>query len=329
MNYNWGIIGTGWIAHEMGEALLNVHGSIYGVTSGHVESAKKYADEFHVEHVFETLDDMLNDENLDVVYIATPHSAHYQIMKKALLSGKHVFCEKAITLNSNQLEECVQIAKEKQLIISDGVTLLHMPLFKKLKEIMNDGSLGKVKMIQVNFGSNKEYDPNNRYFKKELAGGALLDIGVYATSFVRYFMSEKPNVVLTSASFTPSGVDETSGILLKNTCDEMAVISLTLRAKQPKRGIVACENGYIEVMEYPRACKASITYTQASSKYSDKGQAQEIEVGVSDKALEYEIQDVESYIENQNGEDNLTIIRDVMSILTLVRTQWGMKYDGE
>ncbi len=321
-NYNWGIIGTGWIAHEMGDALTRVHGRIYGVCSARPESAKKYAEEYQVEKVYESADQMLEDEQVDIVYVATPHNLHYEIIKKALLKGKHVFCEKAITVNDRQLEECAAIAKEKNLVICDGVTLLHMPLYKKLKEIMDSGKLGPVKMVQVNFGSCKEYDVNNRFFSKELAGGALLDIGVYAVSFARFFMKSRANVVLTTANYFETGVDETSGIILKNNEDEMAVMALTFRARQPKRGVIACEKGYIEVNEYPRADSAVIVYTEGGHK-------EILEAGESSKALDYEIMDMEDYVTNQSGEENLQIVRDVMATLTAIRKQWGMVYPFE
>lgn len=320
--YNWGIVGTGWIATEMGEALNNIDHSIYGVCSSNEAEAKKYAKKYNVEHVYANFKDLLADKQIDIVYIATPHNLHYQMMKEALENGKHVFCEKAITVNARQLHECVAIAKEKNLIISDGVTLLHMPLYHKLKKIIATGKLGKLKMVQVNFGSRKEYNVNNRFFSKELAGGALLDIGVYAVSFARFFMNSQPNVVLTTANYFETGVDETSGIILKNEADEMAVIALTMRAKQPKRGVIAFENGYIEITEYPRANKATITYTET-------GITEEIESGDSLAALEYEVQDMESYVKNQDGTENLTLITDVMDILTSIRTQWGMVYPFE
>ena len=322
MEYNWGIVGTGWIAHEMGDALKNVHGKIYAVCDANLAGAQKYAEEYDVKHAYGSFDELLADSAIDIVYIATPHNFHYEMMKKALENNKHVFCEKAITVNDRQLEECVAIAKEKNLIISDGVTLLHMPLYKKLKEILDSGKLGRVKMVQVNFGSCKEYDVTNRFFSKELAGGALLDIGVYATSFARFFMSSKANVILTTANFFETGVDESSGIILKNSDDEMAVMALTMRAKQPKRGVVSCEEGYIEINEYPRAASATITYT------SD-GHQEVVEVKKSKKALEYEIKDMEDYISNQSGEENLQYIRDVMATLTSVRNQWGMVYPFE
>lgn len=319
---NWGILGTGWIATEMGDALNRVNGEIYAVCDVTLEAAKRYADKYHVQKAYGSADEMINDDNVDIVYIATPHNLHYRFLIQSLKAGKHVFCEKAITVNDQQLEEAVAIAKEKDLVICDGVTLFHMPLFKKLKDIVDSGVIGKVKMVQVNFGSCKEYDVTNRFFSKELAGGALLDIGVYATSFARYFMDSKPNTVLTTANYFETGVDETSGIILRNPEGQMAVMALTMRAKQPKRGVVAGELGYIEVNNYPRGDKATITYT-------NDGRVETIELGDTQKALDYEVKDMQDYIFNHTGEQNLQYIRDVMSTLTDIRKQWGMVYPFE
>ena len=102
--YNWGILGTGWIAHEMGDALKRVHDEIYAVCDVTIEGAKKYQEEYGVVKAYGNVDEMLDDENVDIVYIATPHNLHYEMMIKALNKGKHVFCEKAITVNERQLE---------------------------------------------------------------------------------------------------------------------------------------------------------------------------------------------------------------------------------
>lgn len=319
---NWGICGIGWIGTEMTEALKKSGKSVYGICSTHPDRTEAFAKKHDIPHPFDSYEEMIQDPAIDIVYIATPHNLHYKQMKEALLAGKNVFCEKAITVNSRQLEECVQIAKEKKLVISDGVTLLHMPLYKKLDEIVRSGKLGKIKMIQVNFGSCKEYDVNNRFFSKNLAGGALLDIGVYAVSFVRWFMESQPDVMLTTASFLETGVDETSGIILKNEDGQMATISLTMRAKQPKRGVVAGEKGYIEVDLFPRADQAKIVWTES-------GETEIIHAGNSADALVYEAQDMEDYINNGTGERNLDLVRDVMKTLTSVRNAWGMVYPFE
>ena len=321
-NLNWGIVGTGWIGSEMAEALWAVDGTVYGVCGSSLEKAENFAKEYKIEHAYNDLDEMLSDKNIHIVYIATPHNMHYEMMLKSLKSGKHVFCEKAITVNSRQLEECVKVAKKNNLVICDGVTLLHMPLYKKIKKMIEDGEIGKVKMVQVNFGSCKEYDVNNRFFSKSLAGGALLDIGVYAVSFARYFMESKPNVILTTANYFETGVDETSGIILKNNDGQMSVIALIMRAKQPKRGVISGEKGYIQIDEYPRAQKATITYTA-------DGHTEVIDEGDTKKALQYEVMDMEEYINNNSGQENLQIVRDVMETLTSVRNQWGMVYDFE
>ncbi len=319
MHYNWGIVGSGWIAHEMADALIQEGVGIYGVASGHLSSAKKFSEEYSILHVYENYQMMFEDHNIDIVYIATPHNSHYEIMKEALLHSKHVFCEKAITLNSDELNECVKIAKDRNLIICDGVTLFHMPIFKEIQKRVLSNEFGPVKMIQVNFGSFKEYNVNNRFFNPDLAGGALLDIGVYSVSFARYFMKTKPNIVLTTMIPFETGVDETSGILLQNKDFEIATISLTMRAKQPKRGLIACENAYIEIYNFPRGDKATITYTK-------DGHIEEVSCGQSALALNYEIHDMQEYVSCLNGQTNLQYIQDVMDVLTQVQKAWG-KYE--
>ncbi|MGI6109256.1 MAG: Gfo/Idh/MocA family protein [Eubacteriaceae bacterium] len=319
---NWGLLGAGTIAREMAAALHEVNGEVYGVSASRPESAKRFAMESGVKQAYQSPEAMLADPEIDIVYIATPHNLHDRYIRMSLEAGKHVFCEKAITVNSRQLEACAALAAEKGLILSDGTTLLHNPLYRKLRDMIDEGTIGKVKMIQVNFGSCKEYDVNNRFFSKELAGGALLDIGVYAVSFARWFMNSRPDVVLTTANYFETGVDETSGIILKNPDGEMAVIALTMRAKQPKRGVIAGEKGYIEIENYPRADKAAIVYTA-------DGHRETVEAGNTADALQYEVRDMEDYVRKGDGGQNLTLVRDVMSVLTSIRDQWGMKYPFE
>lgn len=172
------------------------------------------------------------------------------------------------------------------------MTIYHMPLYKELHDRIASGSLGELNMAQMNFGSYKEYDMTNRFFNPSLAGGALLDIGVYALSFARWFMSSTPDQIVSQVKMAPSGVDEQAGILLMNPSGEMATIALTLHTKQPKRGTLAFDKGYIEIYEYPRAAKAVITYTE--------DQHQEIiSTGQTEHALRYEVLDMEKAVSGQ------------------------------
>ncbi len=116
---------------------------------------------------------MLADPNVDIVYIATPHTFHYEQIKQALNADKHVFCEKAITVNAAQFDEVERLARSKNLILTEGFTLYHMPIYRKVKQLIADGKLGEIKMVQVNFGSLKNDDPMQRFFSKDLAGGCF------------------------------------------------------------------------------------------------------------------------------------------------------------
>jgi predicted dehydrogenase len=317
----WGILGPGAIALDFAKAIREVNGSIYAVGARNLEKAKAFASIYHIEKVYGNYEEMLNDPGIDVVYIATPHSNHYEFIMKSLNNNKHVFCEKAITVNSRQLREIVATAEQKNLVVAEAMTVYHMPLFKKLRHIVTSGQIGTLKMIQVSFGSCKEYDVTNRFFSKELAGGALLDIGTYALSFARYFLSSQPYEVLTTAKKFETGVDEQSGILLKNSKDEMAVISLTMRAKMPKRGVIAGELGFITIDNFPRASEATIHYLD--------GKVEVIEAGETEKALVYEVEDMNQCILNKAKMDTVELSMDVMEIMDEVRSRWGIRYPFE
>ena len=167
----------------------------------------------------------------------------------------------------------------------------------------------------------KDYDMKNRFFNRNLAGGSMLDIGVYAISLARMFMKSKPNKVSSMVKYCETGVDEQASILLMNEEQQMATIMLSLHSKQPKRAMISCANGYIEVMEYPRGMKAVITYTD--------GEVEEIECGDTKNALWYEVEDMEETLSKGNDLMNREMTKDVMDIMTDIRKSWGMTYPEE
>lgn len=320
--YHWVSLGCGVIANQLATSMQQEGRSLYGVANRTYSKALEFAKKYQISKVYENIEDIFTDENVDIIYISTPHNTHKQYLEKALRHGKHILCEKSITLNSQELDVAKQLAEKNHLILAEAMTIYHMPLYKKLHDLIETGCLGDLRMIQMNFGSYKEYDMNNRFFNPSLAGGALLDIGVYALSFVRWFMSSTPNQILSQVKPAPSGVDEQAGILLMNPFGEMATIALTLHAKQPKRGMLAFDKGYIEIYEYPRAEKAIITYTADNSQ-------EIITSGHTDQALRYEILDMEKAVSGIKNEMHLDYTVDVMSIMTEIRKTWGLFYPEE
>lgn len=319
--YNWAVLGTGVIANETAAAMAKNGRRLYAVGNRTHEKAVAFAKKYGIEKVYDDFNDMFTDPDIDIIYITTPHNTHIDFMKKAIENKKHILVEKSITLNSNELSEAVKLARKNGVVIGEAMTIYHMPIFKELKKILDSDELGRVNLITANFGSFKPYDMSNRFFNRNLAGGAMLDIGVYALSFVRYFFDSSPNNTLSQVKYAPTGVDEQSGLLLMNDEGQMASVMLSLHSKQPKRAMISCERGYIEIMEYPRAWEAKITDAKS-------GESRLVKAGKNEDALWYEIEDMEKSV---SGEDcmHLDYTEDVMYLMTSFRQEWNMKYPEE
>lgn len=216
----------------------------------------------------------------------------------------------------------MQLAEEHHVVLAEAQTIYHMPIYRVLKERMDKGEFGPLRLLQMNFGSYKDYNMKNRFFNRSLAGGAMLDIGVYALSFVRWFMSSCPYEILSQVKYAPTGVDEQASILLKNAQEEMATVILLLHAKQPKRGTISFDKAYIELYEYPRGDKAVITWTE-------DGHKEEVTAGNTAAALTYEVRDMEQAVRGIENTMHLDYTIDVMDIMTKIRQDWGMKYPEE
>ena len=320
--FNWAILGCGNIANDFAREMNKTGGKVYSVANRTYEKALTFAEKYNIDKVYENIDDLFVDENVQIVYIATPHNKHIEYIIKALENGKHVLCEKAITLNSDELSRAVALANEKNLILAEAMTIYNMPLYTQMEKIINSGVLGEFRLAQVNFGSFKEYDMTNRFFNMELAGGALLDIGVYALSLVRMFMETENAEIHSQVKFAETGADEQSSIIIKNDKEQMADVTLSLHAKQPKRATICYDNAYIEIFEYPRADKATITYT-------NDNHTEEIVVGKLEDAMCYEIENMENAVATGKNTMRLDYTIDVMDIMTKLRNDWNMKYPEE
>ena len=308
---NWAVLGTGVIANEMAAALEMMGKHLYAVGNRTYEKAAAFAEKYQVAKVYKDFHEMFTDPDVDIIYITTPHNT--------------------------------QLAAQNGVVFAEAMTIWHMPLYKKLWKLAELGKtgtyenlsdaeefkkegippLGKVQLIQLNFGSYKEYNMENRFFNKNLAGGALLDIGVYAISLARSFMESQPENVLSQVKYAPTGADEQVGILFMNKEGQQAMISLSLHSKQPKRAVISFERGYIEIMEYPRAARAVIVEAET-------GKCHEITAGETASALLYEMQDMEYAVQTGDmTQMRFSDTRDVMEIMTNLRKEWNMKYPGE
>lgn len=317
----WAVLGTGVIANQMAAALQSMGRTLDAVGNRTYDKAVAFAEKYGVPKIYDNYNEMFTDQDIDVIYITTPHNTHMPFLKAALSNGKHVLCEKSITLNSDELQRAVTLAKENNVVLAEAMTIYHMPLYRTLCERVASGALGKVNLVQLNFGSYKAYDMKNRFFNRSLAGGAMLDIGVYAFSLARMFLESAPDQVKSFMRPAPTGVDESAAIAMSNQEGQLVTATLSLHSKQPKRAVISCEKGYIEVMEYPRAEEAIIVDAET-------GAVEKVQAGRTADALRYELEDMEAAI--LNGKDMyLSYTEDVMRLMTELRREWGVVYPEE
>lgn len=320
----WAVIGCGVIANQMAQSLALAGRKIYGVANRTLPKAQAFAQTYGVERVYNSVDELYADPKVDAIYVTTPHNTHIAYLRSALAAGKNVLCEKAITLNSDELSEARAIAAEHDAILMDATTILHMPLYKELRRRADAGEFGQLNVVQMNFGSYKEYgDYKNRFYNPKLAGGAMLDIGVYAISLARLFMASQPDEVVSLANKAKTGVDQTSGIVMRNAEGQIATFTLSMHSKQPKRGVLSFDKCYVEVENYPRADRAKIVWTE-------DGRVEEVSCGVEAYALDYEIADLERAVAGDKEAAHLIdYAADVMELMTRLRYEWGVTYPEE
>lgn len=205
---NWGILGPGKIANEFAADFQYVSNSqVVAVASRSVERATAFAEEFNIEKAYSNYQDLYSDPNVDIIYIATPHNYHFEQSLAALEAGKSVLCEKPIVTKISDLEVLIRKAREKGLFLMEGMWMYFHPAINKAKEWVDDGRIGTIKSIMSDFGFNVPFDPTSRMYNPDLAGGTLLDMGIYPVAIANLFLGAEPEKVHVSMRKAETGVD--------------------------------------------------------------------------------------------------------------------------
>lgn len=315
---NWGILGLGNIANDFAGVFQSDKAELIAAGSRSLEKAEEFAQKHEIKKAYGNYEELLADDDIDIVYLATPNSYHAKNMKQILQAGKHVLCEKAITMNKKELDEVLELATEKELIVAEAMTIYHMPLYQELKQRIDRGEFGPLKLATAYFGSLKEADPKNRFFNPNLGGGALLDIGVYALSFVQYFLDSKPDTFNTMVKLYETGVDEMSTISYSTDAGTLGNVVLSFRGKLPKQGVVVCENAHITVTDYPHASEALITYPD--------GETEIVSAGDSDLRLRYEVENLTEMLVSGNDKSHIETTKSVNALMDQAASEWEMDW---
>lgn len=318
------ILGLGKIARCMAIAVSGLEqAEKYAVAARDLDRAQAFAKEWGYEKAYGSYEELVSDPEVELIYVATPHSHHYEHAKLCLEHGKNVLLEKAFTVNAKQAEELIALAKEKNVLLAEAIWTRYMPSRKMIDDLLEKGIIGKITSITANLGYELHDIP--RLQEPELAGGALLDLGIYPINFAKMVMKQDVKEVYSSAVMSPKGIDWTNSITLIFEDDTMAVLHSTMLAGINRMGVISGDKGYLEVQNinnceeirlYDLAHKLVETYP-----VPEQINGYEYEVIACIKAIE------EGKIECEEMPHEETLW--VMRLMDRIRNEWGMTYPFE
>ena len=321
----WGILGPGAIAHSFAEGLKYVKkAELIAVGSRSPERAQAFARKFNIAHAFGSYEELVSFADVGVVYIATPHSRHYEDMLLCLNNNKHVLCEKAFTINAAQAKEVLATAKQKKLFVMEAMWTLFMPVIFKLKELLRKKEIGEITIVNADLGFRFPFNPEHRVFNPHLGGGALLDIGVYPLSLT-YHLFGLPDEIATMAEIGATKVDETEGMLLRYENGPLVNLYASLRSQTPSQALFIGTEGMIR-LEAPIYRPTGITVIKP-----DKTERY-FPAELKGNGYNYEAQEVQRCVSEGKPQSDIVSHRhtlDIMQLMDSIRDRWGLRYPNE
>lgn len=243
----WGIIGPGRIASLLIKDFLYVAGAeAVAVASRSTERAQVFASEHGLRRAYGSYHEIMNDEDVDVVYIATPHPQHHAIALAAISAGKAALVEKTFAATVAGAEEIIAAARQRKVFVMEAMWTRFQPAIGAARALIDEGAIGEVRQLQADLGVDRPYNPADRLFDPAQGGGAMLDLGVYVVSFAQYFLGT-PDRIEVSGSLAPTGVDAEGGLLLGYDDGRVATLLISLKHHTPGAARIQGTNGWIDV----------------------------------------------------------------------------------
>ncbi|KGJ71813.1 oxidoreductase [Cryobacterium roopkundense] len=321
----WGILATGGIAHSFTEDLVLTGHTVQAVGSRSQESADAFAAEFGIPNAHASYEALVNDPEVDVVYVSTPHPLHAANAALALKAGKHVLVEKSFTLNAGEARALVALAASKNLLVQEAMWTRFLPHMARIREIIAAGTLGDVHTLLVDHTQKLPDDPAHRLNDLALGGGALLDLGVYPVSFA-FDLFGAPESILASATFKETGADAQVATIFRYAGGQIATTLSASDTKGPNTASILGTAGRIDIDAIwyaPTTFRVCNSANEVTETYVSE---------VTGRGMHYEASEVERLIlAGQTAGEILSPAESVaiMETLDAVRAQIGLRYPGE
>ncbi len=308
-NIKWGIIGLGNIAKSFAKDFQSVQGgTILGAASRSIEKAKAFCSDFNIPKAFGNYSDLINDPEVDAIYIATPHNLHFQNSIDCLSAGKAVLCEKPITTDSEELETLMKEHQMHETYLMEAMWTYFLPPIQKVKQWLRDGEIGELKYVMANFGFNAPHDPKNRLFNPDLAGGALLDIGIYPIALSLLVTGEKPSQTHVIFEKANTGVDVEETMIFEYKSGLKANLHASFSYQLPNDALIVGSKGFIKIPDFFMCKECSLFIdNQLKEKFADNRQTigynyeiEAVQQDLREGKIESDIMPLKTSLELQN-----------------------------
>lgn len=320
----WGILATGWIAELFTQDLLDSGLNVAAVGSRSTEKAAAFAQRFNIPNAWGSYQELVDDPNVDIIYVATPHTGHLSAALLALHAGKHVLIEKPFTLNAPEARQIVELAREKNLIVLEAMWTRFLPHMQRIHEIIDAGTLGTLRSVSAQHRQLLPSDPEHRLNSPALGGGALLDLGIYPVSFACDILGA-PESIAATARFTATGVDAETATLMQHAG---GAISTSVSA-------LDCAGANVAVIY---GSKARITiddvwYAPTAFRLEDNdgNLLEEYNEPVACRGMQFQAFEMEQRVKTLTESTIMPLDESLMIMETLdtIRQQIGLVYPGE
>lgn len=321
----WGILATGGIARLFTKDLLEHGHHVTAVGSRSQANARSFADDFGIERAHGSYDALVSDPNVDVVYVATPHNVHAENAIAALSHGKHVLVEKAFTVNAAEAQKVVDLARSSGLLVMEAMWTRFLPHMRFVRETVSSGRIGEVRSVHADHTQKLTSDPAHRLNNPALAGGALLDLGVYPLSFAHDILGA-PDQVTAVATMKDTGVDASVATVMTHRNGAVSTTYSTMESRGPNRAVVLGSEGRIEI--------GSVWYSPAPVNVYDARSepVDSFDEPVTGRGMQYQAAEVERLLAVGETESPLMTPSGsvgVMDTMDRIRATIGLRYPAE
>ena len=321
----WGIVGPGHIARKFANDMKAAAGGrLRAVASRDMKRARSFADEFGAELAFDDLAALAHDDSVDIVYIASPHPAHFETAKLLLDAGKPVLCEKPLAVNARQARELIDLAQARRVFLMEAMWTRCLPIYARVREWLDAGRIGRPSVVTSCFCIRAPQDPTNRWFNPALGGGALLDLGVYNLAVSQLVMGRRPEHVAATARISQTGVDEYLAASLRYPDGGLAQITCGLGGDFDNSLVIGGDKGFIRLpSRFIHADEAVLNVD---------GKSETVREPMRAGGFEYEIEDAMRCLRAGEIESSLMPHADTLATMETmdeIRRQIGVHYPGE